>query len=144
MSKKINLDILERAESKGLRLIVDGPAWTHRDGNFPLDPGISPGRCNVVAEARRVASMIATRSAEQPEDVVYANSTACLEVALKAMLAYIEKHMPKGKSDAKSSAHSDRDAQPADADVVDHADAEPEGCVEGGADAARQRKKARN
>ena len=141
MSKKINLDILKRAEREGVRLVVDGPAWTHRDGTLPIDTAISPARCDVVAEARRVANMIATRTAEQPEDVVYANSTVALEVALKAMLAYIEKHMPKGKSDAKHTDGVERDAQQTDADVVDHADARHEDGGEGGPAAHRHRKK---
>ena len=110
MSKKPNLSILERAEKAGVVLVVDGPAWSLSEP-FPLDPAISPARCDVVAEARRVANLIATRAADQPEGQVYLNSTAALEMALKTMLAYIERHMPKGKSDAKHTPHAAADHQ---------------------------------
>ena len=103
MNLKSKLAALDRYEREGVTVVIDGPAWVAdgpRDA-FPLDPSISPARCELVAEGRRVARMIETRQAEQPEDVVYRNSTAALEAALTAILAYIETHKPKGKSNAK-------------------------------------------
>ena len=126
MSKTINLDVLKRAEKAGVRLVVDGPAWSLSEP-FPLDPAISPARCDVVVEARRVANLIATRAADQPEGQVYGNSTAALEMALKTMLDYIAKHMPKGKHDAKQTSDAAADHQP---DAVHGDDAPDTGAVE--------------
>ena len=125
MSKTINLDILTRAEKAGVHLVVDG--FSDLGPNTAaLAPPDRIGRCNVVAEARNIATKIATRKASHDPDVVYANSTAMLEITLKAMLAYIAKHMPKGKSDGKQADAVDDGVQQDCPDVVNHAHPEPE------------------
>ena len=126
MSKTINLDILKKAEAAGIHLVVDG--FSDLGAKTPiLNPPDQPvGRCNVVREARKIANSIATRKALHDGELVYGNSTAALETVLKAMLAYIERHM-KGKSDAKQAHGVAGHAQQDGSDVVDHADHRPEG-----------------
>lgn len=132
MNLKAKLAALDRFERDGVTLVIDGPAWV-ADGPrdiFPLDPAISPARCELVAEGRRVANMIESRKADQPEDVVYGNSTAALEAALGAIVAYIENRR-KGKSNAEQANDDPGRNEPDDTDRDDDADPDPGGAVHG-------------
>ena len=99
MNLKPKLAALDRYEREGVKIVIDGPAWV-ADGSgrdFPLDPRVSPARCELVAEGRRIANMIESRNVEQPGEVVYSLSTAALAAALTVILAYIEKKQTEGK-----------------------------------------------
>ena len=99
MSTKKCLDVLDRAEKAGVKIVVDADLW---DGDgFPLDGDISPPRCELVAEARRIANTL-DRPDAPPEGCVYRHTKETLCAALARATDYIATHM-EDKTDAKSS-----------------------------------------
>ena len=97
MNHETNMAAIEAAEKAGLLIPV-----TEED--YPLDPEISPARCEVVAEARRLAEIIATRPPVPPDGVVYRHSAKELTAALTRALRVIKKEMKH----AKPASHSKR------------------------------------
>ena len=99
MNIKSSVEVLERAEKAGLRIVVDGEQWDGPAADFPLDSAISPVRCDLVEEARRIANLL-QRPASPPEGSVYRHPKEALEAALKRAVAYIRKQ--GGESDAET------------------------------------------
>lgn len=132
MAKTHPHKVLKRAEAAGIKIAIVADEWTDRI--FPLVPSVSPDRCELVAEARRIADMLDTRVDPPPDGVVYGIDTKTLETALALATAYIERVMKgdgtitiattvgtKGNGNAKS--HKDA-AQDNQSDVV-HGDDTP-------------------
>ena len=101
MNRKTALQTLARAEKAGLRVPVDADQWPPERGEFPLDLAVSPDRCELVAEARRLADAAASRPAVPPEGQVYRHSAADFDAALCRACRHLAKLM-KGKSDDES------------------------------------------
>ena len=122
---KYTLDALHRAEEAGLRIVVDASQWHSTDRRIcPILPGVSPARCDIVSEARRLTDILENRPETPPEGVVYDPSTDRLASALALACAYIEEHM-KEQADAKPSKDRAKRAQP-------HADARHDDADTGG------------
>ena len=119
-------DVLVAAEKAGFKIVIDGTQWTGGGfpGIFPLNPAVSPSRCELVAEARRIADMIDTRVDPPPEGVVYAHDMDTLTAAFAVATAYIESAM-KGNGNAKSTDGKPPADQPHDADGDDASSPEP-------------------
>lgn len=119
---KLTLDPLHKAEKAGLRIVIDASEW-HSKGRriCPILPGVSPTRCDLVTEVRRLTDILEKRPAAPPEGVVYGTATDRLEAAIALGNAYIGQHM-KGLDDAKSNANSAKATEQADADGDDDAD----------------------
>ena len=108
MSKKKSkaLKTLEQAEREGLHLPIDATQWYRENGDskkrvFPLNPQVSAARCDIVAEARRIADILESRPATPPEGVIYEHSRETLEASLALATAYISQHL-KGHGNAQS------------------------------------------
>lgn len=91
MAKTHPHKVLERAEAAGIKIVIDASTWTDRI--FPLVPAVSPERCELVAEARRIADMLDTRVDPPPDGVVYGVDTDTLITALALATAYIDSVM---------------------------------------------------
>ena len=109
MSAKNDLKTLEAAEKAGLRIVIDATEWfvdasdlSKAEREYPLDPEISPARCDLVAEARRLADIVADRPAEPPEGQVYRHSAKRLSDALARAVRHIEKQMKGTANDEPS------------------------------------------
>ena len=109
MDGKKALATIERAEKAGIRIVIDADEWYSNPGNpakvrkdFPLDLAVSPYRCELVAEARRLAEAVASRPAQPPEGQVYRHSAATYEAAVQRAARHIEsvmKESQNGKQD---------------------------------------------
>ena len=128
MAKTHPHEVLERAEAAGIKIVVDAATWTDR--TYPLVPGVSPDRCELVAEARRLIDMFDTRVDPPPEGVAYAVDDKTLTAAIGLACAYIESVM-KGNGNAKS---TDNPPTASKSDVAD-GDDEPDTIDEPGGDA---------
>ena len=111
MNLKKSLETLKRAESLGLRAVVDSTQWEGTAATFPLNPEISPLRCDVVVEARRLADLLADRPEPPAEGCVYLHSREDLEAALGAAATYLNAAM-KGKPDAQSNESAAKSDEP--------------------------------
>ena len=119
---KLTLDALQRAEKRGTRIVIDASEWHGKDRRIcPILPDVSPTRCDLVTETRRLVNILENRPKAPPEGVVYGLATDRLETAVTLALAYIGQHM-KGLDDAKSNANSAKATEQADADGDDDAD----------------------
>ena len=104
------IEVLERAEKAGVKIVVDAKSWEGPALGFPLFADISPARCELVAEARRLANAL-DRPPEPPEGCVYRHTKEALSAALTRATGYIETHM-EGKPDAKSNKHTAKALEP--------------------------------
>ena len=108
MNRKTALQTLARAEKAGLKIVVDADEWTRdypyhstTSREFPLDLSISPNRCELVAEARRLADAVASRPAKPPEGQVYRHSAKDLDAALARAARRIAKELKENPEDEK-------------------------------------------
>lgn len=125
---KLTLDALHRAEKAGVRVVVDASQWHGKDRRIcPILTDVSPTRCDLVTEARRLTDILEKRPKAPPEGVVYGIATDRLEVAIAMACAYIDRHM-REQTDAKSAKDSAASAQQSavasdhDADTIDKSD----------------------
>ena len=100
MSGDRNRKTIERAEDAGLVLVIDLPKWFEDQDDWakayaerPLDGVVSPSRCDVVKEARRLQDILDDRPAVAPDGLVYRHSTQEVQAALDIACAYVERHL---------------------------------------------------
>ena len=121
---------LEKAEKAGVRIPIDSTEWfetarnlARAERDFPLNLEISPGRCELVAEARRIADVVATRPAVAPEGVVYRHTAKELTAALERAVRHIRKFNKENgddqpsesvESDDQSNSQESADGSPAE------------------------------
>lgn len=114
MNIKNCIEVVERAEKAGLEIVVDGVQWDGPTAAFPLDPDISPARCELVAEARRIADML-DRPKNPPDGSAWRFPKETLEAALKRAAGFIEKHTKENGNVQRTKNPAKRDEQPAGA-----------------------------
>ena len=110
MNIKNSIGVIERAEKAGVEIVVDGTQWEGPVSSFPLDPLISPVRCELVAEARRLVDLLG-RPKRPPEGSEYRHAAADIEAAVKRAAAYIKENGNVQRSETVA----ESDEQPADA-----------------------------
>ena len=103
---------LERAEKAGLRIVVDPDNWAGDIAKFPLDEDMSPVRCDIVAEARRLADAL-DRPKTPPEGCVYRHGKAAIEAAFVRAAKHIATHF-KDQANDESNDSSERGDEQAD------------------------------
>ena len=105
---KSAIKVIEAAESAGFRLAVDPADWTGPASAFPLDEEISPVRCELVAEARRLAESL-DRPESPPDGCVYRHGIDEIAAAVVKAASHIKRAM-KGKSnDQRTEDRAQRD-----------------------------------
>ena len=125
MNAKSALEILARAEKAGLRVIVDPDADAAAGRESPIDPAISPIRCDLVAEARRIAQIVADRPATPPPGCVYRHDAEALQAALSRAARRLDSILKENGNGKQTRHPAPDDQQPADAgDVRDDAGAD--------------------
>ena len=129
MAKTHPHKVLERAEAAGIKIVIDASTWTDRI--FPLVPAVSPERCELVAEARRIADMLDTRVDPPPDGVVYGVDTDTLINAFALATAYIDGALKKGIDNGKSNKDAAATDQPDVVDGDDDTDTQPGGDASG-------------
>ena len=127
MEAKKAIAKLDRAEKAGVRIVVDATEWftTRADlgkaeREFPLDLDVSPGKCELVAEGRRIADMLVTR--RQPTEAVFRHSEKKLADALGRIVAYVER---KGNADAVNAGNVEQGSEQPAGDGIAAADTLP-------------------
>ena len=95
-----NMAVIEAAEKAGIRIVIDTGQWfsdaknlAKAEKEYPLNGEISPSRCDLVLEARRIADILSTRPDVAPEGVAYQHSAKALNEALTRMCKHIKKEM---------------------------------------------------
>ena len=131
MNIKKCIEVIARAEKSGLKIVVDAASWDGPALGFPLFTDMSPPRCELVAEARRLADSL-DRPATPPEGCVYRHEKSAIEAAVKKAAAHIETAMKEQGNAESSSTVAKGDEQPDASGASRPSGAARSGDVEGG------------
>ena len=117
MNIKRSIEVIAAAEKAGVRIVIDSTQWDGPASAYPLDPAMSPSRCDLVAEARRLADSL-DRPATPPDGSVYGHSIVAIGAAVAKAAKHIEQSMKGQSDDERSEDVAEGDEQPADAGAV--------------------------
>ena len=111
MNIKKSIEAIGLAEKAGVRIVVDAVSWDGPAMAYPLLDGMSPPRCELVAEARRLADLL-NRPATPPEGCVYRHSKADIEAAVIKAASYINRQMKEQDNAESNPPVAEGDEQP--------------------------------